>query len=178
MRHLNVRVARVGECEALTRLARAAKASWGYPAQWLEEWAPALSFTPEYVRRHHVLVAEAGGTVIGVVSIEADSEPEIGHLWVAPDHHGRGIGRALVHRAVRHARERGWSALRVESDPNALGFYEGLGAVRVGEVESPVGGVERRLPLLRLPVRGFRLDDEGPGSKGAREDGLEEARPP
>jgi len=99
-----------------------------------------------------VLVADFSGTLVGVIAIEKKNGPEISHLWVAPECHRLGLGRQLVEHAFALARECGWAAYRVESDPFAVPFYESMGAVKVGEVAAPVLGVERFLPVLRLPV--------------------------
>ena len=72
-------------------------------------------------------------------------------LFVEPSAIGRGVGRALLADARRDAASRGWTTLRVESDPGAEGFYLAHGARRVGLVSS--GSVTgRELPLLELPV--------------------------
>jgi hypothetical protein len=64
---------------------------------------------------------------------------------------GRGIGRRLWEHAVGTARDAGFTALRVEADPHAEGFYLTMGARRIGE--APSGSVpDRALPLLVFPV--------------------------
>ena len=160
---MNIRRANADEADALTLVARRAKASWGYPAEWLEEWEDQLTFTPEYIRDHVTSVAEIQGHVAGVISLESSrAEPEIAHLWVAPEYHRKGIGRALLTWAVHYAGDSGWDWLRIESDPSARAFYERMGAEYVGEVNAPVCGTDRQLPVLRLPITSPR----GPESHG------------
>ncbi len=36
--------------------------------------------------------------------------------------------------------------------PHAQPFYERMGAIKVGDVDAPVAGVQRSLPVLRLPI--------------------------
>lgn len=72
------------------------------------------------------------------------------HLWVAPTHIGTGIGRRLVAHATERLRAEGVRTVRIESDPNAEGFYVKMGARRVGEVASTPAG--RTLPLLVLTL--------------------------
>lgn len=158
-----VRRARADEAGTLTDVARAAKASWSYPAAWLEAWSPQLTFTADYVRRHAVYVAEVDGAIAGVAALEG---AEVAHLWVRPDRQGGGVGRALLERLVEQARERGWTELRVVSDPNARPFYERFGAVLVDEVPAPVAGVDRKLPVLDLPVRRRRRSAEPTPRRG------------
>lgn len=50
------------------------------------------------------------------------------------------------------AADHGWASMRVVSDPHAQRFYERMGAVQIGEVDAPVGGTDRVLPVLSLPV--------------------------
>lgn len=150
---MEIRRGRPSDADALTALAVAAKSSWGYPAAWMREWAPQLRFTPALFERCLVLVAQAGGSPRGVIAVSwgiASRSGEIEHLWVDPEVHGTGLGRALVGEAVSHAQAAGVTSLRIESDPGARAFYERLGALYEGETPAPVRGVARTLPVLRL----------------------------
>ena len=145
---LTFRDAKPEDAESLTGLACRAKASWGYPEAWLHEWRPQLSFSSGYIDKNSVTVAVADDSLVGVVALEDGGEPEIGHLWITPEYQGRGVGGQLIKRALEVAKGRGWGALRIESDPNALPFYKRLGAVPVGEVQAPVCGTDPRENLL------------------------------
>jgi GNAT superfamily N-acetyltransferase len=150
---MELRRARVDDARELTRIAYAAKASWGYPEAWLDAWSPVLTITADDLRAHFVLVAEVGGAPVGFAALEdGEGGAEVGHLWVLPERQGLGAGRALLRGILDEARARGCGAVRVESDPNARAFYEHMGATLVGEVAAPVLGNERRLPVLRLRV--------------------------
>jgi ribosomal protein S18 acetylase RimI-like enzyme len=151
-----VRSARPSEADQLTRLARSAKASWGYPAEWLDAWRDALTITEEYVLRNAVFVADAGDDLAGVAALERVAGAAVlEHVWVAPSHQRQGIGEALVRHALAVAREAGDRIVRVTSDPQALGFYERLGGRVSGYVPAPTPGEpDRALPVLELPVQG------------------------
>lgn len=163
---VSTRRARPVEASLLTDIARAAKASWAYPEEWLKEWAPELAFSAGYIASNPVFVVEVRDgsrdgvdegafdrEPVGVVALEdGKSGPEIVHLWVLPAYQGSGLGRILVERAVREAHARGWPSLRILSDPNAAPFYERMGAVRVGSHPAPVAGRPRELPVFSLPV--------------------------
>ena len=150
---LIIRAAHEAESSRLSELARASKASWGYPPEWLAAWHDDLCLSPEYIQGNDVLVAELDGELVGVVGIGDGADgPEIGHLWVAAGAQGKGVGAALLREGIAVARTRGWTELRIESDPHAQPFYEHFGATHQGEVPAPVCGVDRTLPLLRLPV--------------------------
>ena len=76
---------------------------------------------------------------------------ELKWLFVAPAAMGRGPGRALLADAVSIARRSGARALRIESDPNAVGLLPPCRCAtgRRGPVASIPG---RALPLLELAV--------------------------
>jgi len=148
-----LRPARDEDAAALTRVARAAKASWGYPEVWLREWEAQLTITRDYLRRNHVIVAELEGRVVAFGALVGISEgADLDHLWVLPEAQGAGIGRALFEGLVEAARASGARALRIDSDPNSRAFYERLGAHYVGERPAPVAGVARTLPVLSFPL--------------------------
>jgi ribosomal protein S18 acetylase RimI-like enzyme len=138
----------------LTRLAHDAKASWGYPAEWLRAWREDLTITAEYVRLNHVLVADTGDGLAGVAALEhVRGEAVLEHVWVAPRHQRQGIGEALLRQALAVASQAGDRVVRVTSDPQALGFYERLGGRLAGNLPAPMPGMpERTLPVLELPV--------------------------
>jgi len=149
------RRAQPAEAAQLTQIALAAKQSWGYPDEWMAEWRPDLTITPGYIGSSPVWVAEVEGAVAGFVGlVRTDGDWQLEHLWVRPEFHGGGVGRALFGEAVRQARAAGATELRIKSDPNAEAFYLKMGAVRTGsEVYELPGKIRREVPQLsyRLP---------------------------
>ncbi len=71
-------------------------------------------------------------------------------MWVAPKHIGKGVGKELFFNAMERASEMKLSALEISSDPNAEGFYQRLGAERIGETVSEIDGKPRVIPRLRI----------------------------
>ncbi|MFG3493782.1 GNAT family N-acetyltransferase [Streptomyces sp. NPDC047928] len=140
----------------------------GYPVNWPArptDWlAPPTLLT--------AWVAEWDGRVVGHVGLcRADGSDVAARLWsdregvgieatavvsrlfVAPSAHGRGIGAALMARAVAEARER---ALRpvldvVASDTAAVALYERLGWELLGTAE------QRWTPARTVSVRCYAL---------------------
>jgi GNAT superfamily N-acetyltransferase len=138
------------EAALLTRIALAAKQSWGYPDAWMAEWRADLTITPGYIGGSPVWVAELEGGAAGFLGlVRTEGHWFLEHLWVRPEWHGRGLGRALFGEAVRQARAAGATELRIKSDPNAEAFYLRMGAVRTGsEVYELVGKIRREVPQL------------------------------
>jgi ribosomal protein S18 acetylase RimI-like enzyme len=165
MADVRLRSARPAAAGALSDIAQRSKAHWGYDATFLEACRPSLTFSEDKVRQGRFVLAEQHGSVsayvpdvrggrnariMGFYELVGNSpEFELSNLWVEPDSIGTGIGRLLWTHAMSAAREMGGTTVMIEADPNALGFYQAMGAIQVGEVPSgPISG--RLLPLLRV----------------------------
>ena len=146
---ITLRPARPEEAEALSRLAFASKAHWGYDATFMAACRAELQVSAADIAEYEILVAERAGLCLGYGYLTPREEGglEIQHLFVAPEAMGQGAGRALTDALLAQARAAGEPQLWVEADPNALGFYRACGFELVGEVSSAsIGG--RSLPLL------------------------------
>jgi ribosomal protein S18 acetylase RimI-like enzyme len=137
----------------LTRIALAAKRHWGYPERWIELWTPLLTFTSADLERADFFVAQVDDEIAGFYSLTtAGPRAELENLWVLPAFMGRGVGRGLFEHALARARERGCSDMEIESDPNAVGFYEKMGARLVGQHVGAVDDQPRILPVMEISL--------------------------
>jgi len=97
------------------------------------------------------LVAEEDGQIVGHVLLSRMDAPfrslALAPVSVIPTKQRRGIGSALVKRAVDSARSKGWDAIFVMGDPN---YYERFGFDREAAAgfTSPYAG--RHFMVLRL----------------------------
>ena len=148
-----IRRAHPDEADALSALAVRSKAHWGYDAAFLERVRDAMTLRPDDVERHEVWVLEASsGAPIGYHRVIPGDPAELEDLWVEPAAIGSGGGRLLFEHAVEIARGSGASALEIDADPHAQGFYERMGALRIGETQSTlIPG--RILPRMRVGLR-------------------------
>ena len=143
-----IRDARVDECEALSALAFASKAYWGYDDAFMEACRAELTVTPSDFERASIRVAEQDGSLVGFHAVD---NHEVLWFFVAPGRIRTGVGAALFADACAIARARGLSELRIEAEPNAAPFYEHVGATRVGVAPSAsIPG--RDLPLFTIDV--------------------------
>ena len=150
-----IRPARQQEAAALSELCVRSKEVWGYDAAFMALARAALEVKPEEIAAGNVWVAEADGIVAaGVVALAATDRPDIldlAKLFVMPGRLRSGVGGALLAHAIAVARRRGARRLTILADPNAAGFYEANGAVRIGDAPSDaIPG--RRLPLYEMLV--------------------------
>jgi GNAT superfamily N-acetyltransferase len=147
------------DAERCTALAFAAKAHWGYPASWLEAWAPQLTILPAYIDQHRVTVACDARDILGVCAIEDHQDHwMLEHVWIAPPFQRHGIGRALVLDALDAARRLSPMPVCLLADPFAQEFYARLGARMTGWVAAPMDGdPSRRLSHMEFSIPTRRM---------------------
>ena len=137
------------DSEILTEIAHSAKRHWSYPESWIAAWRDILTIRPEFIAANPAFCAIEEDRVVGFYVLTTESDGlHLDHLWLLPEAMGRGIGRALFRHATQQAQVRGFDSIKIEADPNAAGFYERMGAKRVGTASSKVCGEARELPLL------------------------------
>jgi N-acetylglutamate synthase-like GNAT family acetyltransferase len=164
---MNVQIRRASPDEAgvLTEIAHAAKRHWGYPENWIREWKSDLTITPEFIAKNEMYVALYDDEIVGCCAIAfSESLAELEHMWIRPEHVGIGLGRALFLHVTERAANLAIPALEISADPNAEGFYERMGATRIGEVRSEIEGQPRVLPRM-VVVIGSEYKKELAGSK-------------
>lgn len=135
------------EQAALTDLCLRSKAHWGYDAAFMATCRAELTLRDRDFADALAVIGPAHAPH-GMVQVSVDGDTAVlERLFVAPQAMGRGHGQALFHWAVTAARTAGAKRLRIESDPDACGFYLRMGA-RLGGT-APSGSIAgRRLPLL------------------------------
>jgi ribosomal protein S18 acetylase RimI-like enzyme len=100
---------------------------------------------------HELWVAEDDGSVVGIAAV---GERTLGHLYVHPDFHERGLGTALLDK-TKELRPDGFTLWTFPANVRACRFYErhGLRPIEYGDGS----GNEEGLPDVRyewLPDRG------------------------
>jgi N-acetylglutamate synthase-like GNAT family acetyltransferase len=149
-----IRSAAAAEAPTLTALAFRSKAYWGYDATFMEACREDLTTSADDILAGLVYVIEEAGRIVGFykLRLHAAEEAELIDLFVEPDAIGRGYGKRLWQHAVGTARQLGVRRITFQSEPHAEGFYQAMGAERIGVSESTVFP-GRMLPLMRFIVR-------------------------
>ncbi|SIS81863.1 Ribosomal protein S18 acetylase RimI [Gemmobacter megaterium] len=108
----------------------------------LRQWERVLRDPPTQA----AILAETCGAIAGLVSFGATDTPvydgraELSHLYVAPDHRGRGLGRqllAMAHGRLMAAGFPGMGLAVVRGNHAARAFYAALGGIEAAAFADP-----------------------------------------
>jgi ribosomal protein S18 acetylase RimI-like enzyme len=96
---------------------------------------------------HEIWVAEGEGRVVALAAV---GESTLGHIYVHPDFHGRGLGTALLDK-TKELRPNGFTLWTFPANEQACRFYErhGLRAIEYGDGS----GNEEGVPDVRYEWR-------------------------
>jgi GNAT superfamily N-acetyltransferase len=145
--------AQPSEAATLSAIAWAAKASWDYPSDWMQQWQEQLTITPIFIAENEVFGAIINRQTVAFHALLQSADVlRLEHLWVLPNWMGQGIGRALFRHASKRAAARGVLSLTIEADPNAEPFYRRMGAIRSGVIATEIDGHRRDLPILTFDL--------------------------
>ncbi|HJR81430.1 MAG TPA: GNAT family N-acetyltransferase [Anaerolineales bacterium] len=150
---ISIRRAVRAEADLLSQIAFSAKAHWGYPEHWMEEWREQLTIHPnEFEDRESWAAVDDEKAIAFYTLEEKNGHAWLENLWVWPEYIGHGVGKQLFLHALERARQYGYTILRLEADPNAAGFYEKMGMYKIGERRSDIDGQPRSLPVMEMSL--------------------------
>lgn len=107
------------------------------------------------IERDQVLVVEMDGLILGVGHLGVLSDnPEEGHiyaLYLTPEATGIGVGAKIANQLLDYARSKGVKVVRLYSTITAHKFYQRLGFVDVGEMQTMMigGNPVRCYPMVK-----------------------------
>ena len=132
----------------LTQIMRQSKAYWGYSAQQLKAWESELLISAAHFIDYIVYKLIIEEEIVGFYSLLPKSEQQIWleNLFVQPSLIGSGHGSHLLQHAIEESKKRGFTEIRLESDPNAAYFYLRRGFSIIGQTPTSIPG--RFMPVM------------------------------
>jgi GNAT superfamily N-acetyltransferase len=131
-----VGTARVDDAAELTQIAVRATRHDGYDDDAISRFMPALKVNLALIAAGLVLVAEdERGVPLGYVAFRPTGMGGLillEGIFVDPVCSRSGVGTRLFAAAVEHCRKIAGSVILINSNPNSVGFYARLGAIRIG----------------------------------------------
>lgn len=153
MTSLVIRTPHLSELPHLSALQMRSKAHWGYDDAFMAACKEELTLTLEDLSNTALAVGDVDGSMAGVAQVGSrGQDADLLALFIDPPYMGAGMGKALFQWCVTAARNFSQKRLLIDADPDAAGFYERMGARRIGT--TPSGSIPGRLlPLLEYPLR-------------------------
>ena len=150
--HHNIRRATPDEAFLLSDIAFRSKAYWGYDQSLMELCRKDLAILPDDIANNFVWVIEEDGKIVGFYELRGKvPEANLYWLFLDPKTIGCGYGKMLWLHVVEMAKDLGFEYMMIKSDPYAEGFYEKMGAERIGNLPSTA------IPELMLPLLRYQL---------------------
>ncbi|MBA3814175.1 MAG: GNAT family N-acetyltransferase [Alphaproteobacteria bacterium] len=117
----------------INRLMREGKGYWGYDEAGLDRFMQTFGIQDEgYFKKAFGFIAESIHETIGYYLFTTNQDfLELDYFFLDTRLIGQGYDRQLWNHCVETAQQRGWTTFTFRSDPNSLGFYECMGAVKI-----------------------------------------------
>lgn len=148
---VHVREARVEEAEVISEIAILSKAYWNYSREFIQACKEDLTIDETYMKQNYVFVVETEEEVIGFFAFQRGEQDSLDFFYLHPNYIGKQVGKKMWKSILKKAKELNITSFTIDSDPNAKGFYEKMGAVQIGETPSTVSK-DRNLPLMKYSV--------------------------
>ena len=133
---------------------------WGFGGPWMSAETCAIHLNNMLLKRQYPVVALKGDRLIGEMELFVGREGEqfgknahVGLLYVDKGYTGKGIGKAMIEKAVSIAAENHCDTITVASKPSTIGFYEACEFKRSGTMVE-VEALTKKYDIKTEPIPG------------------------
>ncbi len=150
---LHFKEGRPEDAVQLRELAYQSERHWGYDPAFMEVFDRTFNITEQFILEHPVFTAWEKDQLAGFWGLQMKKEKwELEYFYVSEAVIGHGVGRQMWSHMTDWCREHGICHIHFVTSPQAVGFYERMGAVQAGTVPSSIDG--REIPYLVYGKRG------------------------
>ncbi len=150
---IKIKKAQIDDADALTQLAVASEATWGFDEEFMNLFELLYAVTPDFIASQLVYELYDDEELIGFFGIVKEELVSIlEFFYISADFIGRGFGKKLWLELIKICKENKISVLEFVTSPEAMPFYVKQGAVMMENVVSLVMP-KRKIPKLRFEVK-------------------------
>jgi len=141
MRPLRFVPARPEHAQALRLLAHDSEAHWGFSEEFMEQFDRTFNITAGFIAENPVYAAFEGESPLAFWGLRQDGEGwELEYFYVAQESLGAGYGRQMWLHLTQWCARQGIAGFHFVTSPQAIGFYEKMGAGQDGVTRSALDG--------------------------------------
>lgn len=146
---ITFRKAEVSDTKMLRNLAFSSEQFWGYDGRFMEIFDKTFNITPDFIKNHPVYVGfvpDSSEPVCFWGMIPDGDCGELEYFYTQSSRLKKGYGRLMWNHLTDWCRRNRIRTLTMVTSPQAVGFYEKMGAYREGTRNSSIDG--RKIPFL------------------------------
>lgn len=133
----NIRSAKADEYEILSDIAIKSEAYWGYDPDYMDKFKYTYNVSAEFINNNPTVIIEKDKNIIGFYGLLIEEhEVSLEYFFIEPKYIGQGHGKSLWGYLVEDCKNLGIKEFSIVTSPQAKEFYEKMGAIPCGEVES------------------------------------------
>lgn len=137
----------------LRKIAFQSEAHWGYDDEFMDVFEQTFNIKEDFLINNPVYVGIEQGEIVGFWGLHDSGEVcELEYFYIAAESLSHGFGKRMWKGLMEWCRENRVYAIEFVTSPQAVGFYQKMGAVMAGETQSVIDG--RKIPRLQYYIEG------------------------
>ncbi|MBU3143801.1 GNAT family N-acetyltransferase [Clostridium sp. CF012] len=147
---MNYILAAIGyEASELSRIAIKSESYWGYDYDFMDKFKVIYEVTEEFIRKNPTFIIYENDKIVGFYTILIKPEGNsIEYFYIEPQCIGKGYGKKMWDHLANYCKAHSIKDFTLVTSPQAKEFYEKMGAIQIGEVESTLKK-GRKIPKLK-----------------------------
>ena len=147
------------QVQPLRALARASEAHWGFSEEFLKEFDRTFNITEDFIRANPTYAVWEGENPLAFWAMQqGEGDWELEFFYVSEQAIGTGLGRKMWNHLTNWCRQQGIETFHFVTSPQAVGFYEKMGAVQDRMTVSSIDG--RPIPHFVVPAEALGAEVE------------------
>lgn len=147
-----IKAAFESDADLLSELAYYSELYWGYDDEYMENFKLYYNVTAEFIKKNPVSVLKEDNRIIGFWGMQhATGLWELEYFYMTVGRIGKGHGRQLWGSLIEECKKNQIEKFEFVTSPQAVKFYEKMGAETIGRVKS-VLKQGRMIPKLRYTL--------------------------
>lgn len=141
------------EASELSRLSIKSESYLGYDSDFMDKFKIMYQVTEEFIRRNPTFILYENDRIIGFYALLSNLEGNtLEYFYIEPQYIGKGYGKKMWSHLENYCETQNIRDFTLVTSPQSKEFYQKMGAILIGEVESTLKK-GRKIPKLLFITR-------------------------